>query len=120
MRNMLRGMLDVLMALKDEAKSFNDLRTLRLSPNTILARIREAQEQGLVHQKLHPRTGRKPRIRYELTKQGRDMLKQYSLIIDDYVKLKQEFDELEKRAQEKEKDMRYLLLHGIKESDTKQ
>jgi len=113
-RNLLRGMVDILVMLKDEAKSFNDLRKLRLSPNTILARIREAQEQGLVQQKLHPRKGRKPRIKYELTQEGRNALKEYSLVIDDYIELRKEFDDLEKKAREKEKEMKYLLLHHNK------
>jgi len=110
---MLKGMIEILVYLKDEARSFNDLRNLHLSPSTILARLREAQAQGLVEQTLCLSKGRKTRakIKYDLTSEGKAMLKSYESIIDRYIELRKELDELESKLREKEKEMKYLLLH---------
>lgn len=111
-KGILKGMIEIPMDLRDGAKSFNDLRRLKLSPNTILARLREAQEQGLVKQKLYPCKGKKAKIKYDLTDEGKLMLTSYESIIDRYIELRKELDELENKLREKEKEMKYLLLHG--------
>jgi DNA-binding HxlR family transcriptional regulator len=106
-------MIEILVDLKDGAKSFNDLRRLHFSPSTILARLREAQAQGLVNQSLCSCKGKKTRarIKYDLTNEGKVMLKSYESIIDRYIELRKELDELESTLREKEKQMKYLLLH---------
>ena len=114
-RNLLKGMIDILIYLRDEAKSFNDLKKLNLSPNTILARLREAQEKGLVKQRLCPCKGKKARIKYDLTGEGKLMLKNYESIIDRYLELSKELDELERKLRDKEKEMKYLLLNSKKQ-----
>ena len=104
-----KGLLDVLMMLEAGEKSFSDLKALGLSPNTVLLRIREAQERGLVDQRLFPRKGRKPRIKYVLTKEGEEVLKMYESIRERYTELRTELQSLQEEARKKQKEMRYLL-----------
>jgi len=113
-KNLLKGMLDILICLRDDARSFNDLKRLNLSPNTILARLREAQEKGFVRQRLYPRKGKKAKIKYDLTDEGELMLKDYESIIDRYLELSRELAELEKKLREKEREKKYLLLSSEK------
>lgn len=113
-RSILKGMIEILMCLKNESKSFNDLRRLHFSPSTILARLREAQAQGLIKQTLCSSKEKKTRakIKYDLTEEGKLMLKSYEAVIDKYFELRKELDGLESKLKEKEKQMKYLLLHG--------
>jgi len=104
-----KGLLDVLMMLETGEKSFTELKTLDLSPNTILSRLREAQMKGLVEQKLFPRKGRKPRIKYVLTKEGKEVLKMYESIRERYTELRAELQNLQEEVRKKEKEMKYLL-----------
>lgn len=104
-----KGLLDVLMMLETGEKSFTELKTLDLSPNTVLSRLREAQKKGLVDQKLFPRKGRKPRIKYILTEEGEKVLKMYESIRERYTELRAELQNLQEEARKKEKEMKYLL-----------
>lgn len=104
-----KGLLDVLMMLETGEKSFTELKTLDLSPNTVLSRLREAQKKGLVDQKLFPRKGRKPRIKYVLTEEGEKVLKMYESIRERYTELRAELQNLQEEARKKEKEMKYLL-----------
>jgi len=104
-----KGLLDVLMMLEEGEKSFTELKALDLSPNTVLARLREAQERGLVNQKLFPRKGRKPKIKYVLTREGKEVLKMYESIRERYTELKAELQNLQEEVRKKEKEMKYLL-----------
>jgi len=104
-----KGLLDMLMMLEEGAKSFTELKALDLSPNTVLARLREAQKRGLVDQKLFPRKGKKPRIKYVLTKEGEYVLKMYESIRERYTELKAELQSLQEEVRKKEKEMKYLL-----------
>ncbi len=48
-----KGSIDILLQLEESPKSFNELEeALKLSPNTILSRLREAQKLGLVKEDL--------------------------------------------------------------------
>lgn len=104
-----KGLLDVLMMLETGEKSFTELKTLDLSPNTVLSRLREAQKKGLVDQKLFPRKGRKPSIKYVLTDEGEKVLKMYESIRERYTELRAELQNLQEEARKKEKEMKYLL-----------
>lgn len=104
-----KGLLDVLMMLETGEKSFTELKALDLSPNTVLSRLREVQEKGLVDQKLFPRKGRKSRIKYVLTKDGEEVLKTYASIREKYTELRVELQNLQEEVRKKEKEMKYLL-----------
>lgn len=105
-----KGLLDVLMALEKNEKSFTELKSLDLSPNTLLARLREAQEKGLVMQELVPVGDKRPRIKYKLTNDGKDTLKMYSSVREKYTELKMELQQLQEEVRKKEKELKYLLL----------
>ncbi|WXG43073.1 MAG: winged helix-turn-helix transcriptional regulator [Promethearchaeati archaeon SRVP18_Atabeyarchaeia-1] len=117
MSRIQKGMVDLLAMLGDGAKSFSELKKLNLSPSTLLKRIREAQQRGMVKEKLDPRGRKKPTIKYELTDQGKKTLKQFESIIDRYQELKLELDDLVRKQREKEKEIEYLLLQHGNESD---
>jgi len=104
-----KGLLDVLMMLETEEKSFTELKALDISPNTVLSRLREAQKKGLVEQKLFPVKGKKPRIKYVLTKQGKEVLTMFESIREKYVDLRTELQSLQEEVRKKEKEMKYLL-----------
>jgi len=104
-----KGLLDVLMMLETGAKSFTELKALDLSPNTVLSRLREAQKRGFVDQKLFPRMGRKPKIKYVLTKEGEEVLKMYESIRERYTELRAELQGLQEEVRKKEKELKYLL-----------
>jgi len=105
-----KGLLDVLMALEKNEKSFTELKPLGLSPNTLLARLREAQEKGLIIQELVPVKGKRPRIKYKLTREGEDTLKMYASVREKYTELKMELQQLQEEVRKKEKELKYLLL----------
>ncbi len=104
-----KGLLDVLMMLETGEESFTELKTLDLSPNTVLSRLREAQKKGFVDQKLFPRKGRKPRIKYVLTEEGEKVLKMYESIRERYTVLRAGLQNLQEEARKKEKEMKYIL-----------
>jgi len=104
-----KGLFDVLLALEKGEKSFTELKKIGLSPNTLLARLREAQEKGLIVQKLVPIKGKRPRIKYELTKEGKETLKMYESVRERYLELKMELQRLQQEVRKKEKEMKYLL-----------
>ncbi len=105
-----KGLLDVLMALEENEKSFTELKSLNLSPNTLLSRLREAQTKGLVVQELVPVKGKRARIKYKLTEDGKDTLKMYASVREKYVELKMELQQLQEEVRKKEKELKYLLL----------
>ena len=105
-----KGLLDVLMALEENAKSFTELKFLNLSPNTLLARLREAQAKGLVLQELVPVKGKRPRIKYKLTEEGKNTLKMYASVRERYTELKMELQQLQEEVRKKEKELKYLLF----------
>lgn len=105
-----KGLLDVLMALEEDEKSFTELKSLNLSPNTLLARLREAQAKGLVLQELVPVKCKRARIKYKLTEEGKDALKMYASVREKYKELKMELQQLQEEVRKKEKELKYLLF----------
>jgi DNA-binding HxlR family transcriptional regulator len=104
-----KGLLDVLMALEGSEKSFTELKALGLSPNTLLARLREAQSNDLVVQELVPVEGKRARVKYKLTKDGKNTLQMYASVREKYTELKMELQRLQEEARKKEKELKYLL-----------
>ena len=111
-----KGLLDLLVMLEDGPKTFSQLKVLNLSPSTILSRLREAQEMGLVDQKLYPKKGKRSEIRYLLSKDGVEMLKMYGSIRDRYTQLRMELQSLQEEIRTKEKEMKFLLSTANKAS----
>lgn len=105
-----KGLLDVLIALEESERSFTEMKSLNLSPNTLLARLREAMAKGLVSQELVPIKGKRPRIKYRLTKEGKDTLKMYASVREKYTELKMELQQLQEEVRKKEKELKYLLF----------
>jgi len=105
----LKGAFDILFELGKKEGSFNELENmLNLSPNTVLARIREARDLGLVEERLFGGNGRS-KIKYVLTKRGRDVLGASNSLRGTYLKLRGRIDELEEERKEKEKEIKKLL-----------
>ena len=109
-----KGLLDVLLTLNGGRKTFADLKeVIRMSPTTILRRLRELQDRGWVDQGLLPVRGRKPRIDYVLTEDGLRLLKHCSSIVDRYVQLREELVGLERAASKTEDKVKHLLLSDL-------
>lgn len=105
----LKGAFDILFKLSEKEGSFNDLKNmLNLSPNTVLARIRAARDLRLVEEKLFGGNGRS-KIKYVLTKKGKDVLEASNSLRGTYLKLRGRIDELEEGRKEKEKEIKKLL-----------
>lgn len=99
----------ILLSLKEEAKSFNALKNLDMSPNTLLSHLREAQAKGWVNDKLIRQKDKKPRITYNLTIEGETLLKTYSSIISQYTDMRKELEVMQNKVREGEKKIKYLL-----------
>mgnify|MGYP001083721838 CR=1 FL=1 len=104
-----KGFFDILLMLDEGAKTFIELKSLGLSPNTILHRLREAQEMGLVQEQLVPQKGKRSQIAYILTAQGKDLVMKYLPVKTKYLSLKEELDNLTKQGEKIEHNMRFLL-----------
>lgn len=103
-----KGGLDLLAELSEGIKSFNDLEdALPLSPNTVLSRLREAQDLGLVGARAEGGRG-KPRILYELTKTGEEALEPFQPILETYLERREELEQLEERAKEKTEEINVI------------
>ncbi|KXA90499.1 hypothetical protein AKJ57_04090 [candidate division MSBL1 archaeon SCGC-AAA259A05] len=104
-----KGSLKILMELSQEPKSFKHLQdTLSHSPNTILERLREAQDLGLVEETVEGR-GRERRIKYICTNTGLGVLNQ-STSLQKYKDLEEEVRKLKEKMKEKEKQMEDIRL----------
>ena len=112
-----KGLLDVLLTLNECPRTFTELKeVIRMSPTTILHRLRESQVRGWVNQGLSPVKGRKPRIDYVLTEDGLHLLKQCSMIVSRYVELREELIGLETAMAETEGKVKHLLLSSLDSS----
>jgi len=110
-----KGGLDLLAELSEGIKSFNDLEdALPLSPNTVLSRLREAQDLGLVGARAEGGRG-KPRILYELTKTGEEALEPFQPILETYLERREELEQLEERAKEKTEEINVIKNSTIEE-----
>ena len=105
-----KGSLDILYKLKESPKSFNELEeSIGMSPNTILARLREAQKFGMVEEKLIREKEGRSKIKYALTKKGYDVSDNFRNIANKYMHLREEIQELEGEKRSKEKEMKEIL-----------
>jgi DNA-binding HxlR family transcriptional regulator len=104
-----KGSLDLLFRLSTKEQSFTDLKiSIKMSPNTVLARLRDATKLGLVEEKLFKTAGR-ALIKYILTAEGRKTVTSLGSVKRDYEKLKKELDELKDSEKEKEAKITQLL-----------
>ena len=105
-----KGSLDVLLLLAGGEKSFNDLKkSLGLSPNTVLDRLREAQRLDLAREELFRDPGGRSRIKYTLTDKGGKIIGASKHIMDSYMKLRRQAERFENQKREKEMEMKELL-----------
>jgi len=80
---------DMLLLIKKEPKSFNEmLKTLRAYPHTLNRRLKELRKYGLIEPIVVKIEG-KERIKYRLTKKGREILPE----IEEFVKLSKKVEE---------------------------
>ena len=106
-----RGSLDILYILEDGPKSFDEFKPqLKLSPNTIVSRLRTAQSLGIIEQKLIGETKGRSKIKYDLTKKGEKILEASGDIKNRYLELKKEINELRKGIKNKDSEIEKLLL----------
>jgi len=103
------GFIEVLLALEGGAKSFVELKSLDMSPTTVLRRLREAQKMGYAGQRLVAKEGRRARIKYALTTKGRRAARVYAPIRGRYSHLREELGQLERALHEKRSEMKFLL-----------
>ena len=104
-----KGSLDLLFRLSTKEQSFTDLKiSIKMSPNTVLARLRDATKLGLVEEKLFKTAGR-ALIKYILTAEGKKTVTSLGSVKRDYEKLKKELDELKDSEKEKEAKITQLL-----------
>lgn len=113
-----KAFVDILLMLEGDAKSFSELKALGFSPNTILLRLRNAQKQGLIKEELFSQGGKKSRIKYTLTNEGRDVLENLLPIKSKYLDMKKEIDDLETEIRTKEQNIKYLLTSILKSKHT--
>ena len=105
-----KGFFDVLFSLSSGDKSFNELEeSLSLSPNTVLARLREMQKAGIIMEILSSDSGGRSKIKYMITDKGRKIVEESKSIQKDYLELRKKIKELEKQKDEKETEIRELL-----------
>jgi DNA-binding HxlR family transcriptional regulator len=104
-----RGSIDILFNLAEEEKSFNELESLNLSPNTVLSRLREAQALNLIEEKLLRQKEGRSKIKYVLTKKGKEIMDVSKSFKKDYLKLREEINGLEENIRKKEEEIKTLL-----------
>jgi len=114
-----KGSLDIIYILANGPKSFDELkRLLKLSPNTILSRVREAQTLGIIEQKLLEETKGKSidemkgrsKIKYVLTKRGEKILEVSEGVKNRYLDLKKEIHGLQMNIRKKDSEIKSLLF----------
>ena len=109
-----RGALDVLFKLSEKSMGFNELKTsIRVSPNTLLARIKEATKLELIEETLI-RTERRSLIKYKLTKEGKKTIDGLGNIKKKYLEIKTELDKIKSSENEKERELKEVLSSKIR------
>ena len=105
-----KGAADLMFEISEGPKTFNELVDLiRLGPNTVLSRLREAQSLGLVEERLERKESGRPSISYAITHAGKKAIEPLISIRINYIKLKKELNELKEREKEKEAKITQLL-----------
>jgi len=80
---------DVFLLIKDESKSFNEIqKKLNMYPDTLNRRIKELIGYDLIESVVIHVEGR-DRIKYQLTKKGKDMLPE----IEEFVRLSKKIED---------------------------
>lgn len=105
-----KGSLDILFQLDKVPKSFSELEeVLRLSPNTLASRLKEARKPTLIKEELTRENGR-AKIKYVLTEKSKKVVKKFESIRKEYEKIQKEIAGLEEQLKEKEELLRKLLV----------
>lgn len=108
------GTFDLMLRLSEEPKSFIELKGGRISPNTVLSRLRMLQKLQLVETKLvEVNKDKRARIKYTLTGNGKKVMKRYLPIKSNYLQIRAAMSNLENQIYE-QKDAIKLLLSSIK------
>jgi len=105
-----KGGLDIFFMLAHGPKTFDELQSLNLSPNTILWRLREARTLDIVEQRLMSVERGRSKIKYHLTKRGEEILKVSMPIKKDYIGLREEINRLEEEIRKREDKIKNLLF----------
>lgn len=99
----------ILILLSEKDLSFNELKnSIKASPNTVLARLREAMQIGIVEEKL-VKTGKRALIKYTLTKEGGDFVKNLKDFKGHFITVNKELDEIKEKEKKKEIEINELL-----------
>jgi len=105
-----RGSIEVLLELDKGTQSFNQLKSLNLSPNTVLNRLREAQRLGLVKPLLLS-SEKRIRIRYGLSEDGRNLVSKFHVAASRYLKLQRQISKL---SEEKKRAFKRIALELVR------
>jgi DNA-binding HxlR family transcriptional regulator len=105
-----KGGIDIIFMLSNGLKSFDEFKPLKLSPNTILLRLREAQSLGIIEQKLLGGMKGRPKIKYALTGRGGKVLEASKDIKNRYLELNEEVNRLKMEIRKKESEIQTLLF----------
>ena len=112
------GAIEILSKLSDKERSFGELKELGISSGTLSKRLKEAIKLGLVKQEVkHEEGSLKPRIVYQLTEEGRNLLKSIEHVKEEYLKTKEEIEKLKREIRERERALRNLLKKIVKGGD---
>lgn len=105
-----KGAVDLMFEVSEGPKTFNELVYLiRLGPNTVLSRLREAQTLGLVEEKLTRKEKGRSSISYKITEAGKRKMKDLEIIKKDYIKLREELKKMKAEEKEKERKINSIL-----------
>jgi len=105
-----RGSVEVLLELDEGTRSFNQLKRLNLSPNTVLNRLREAQELGLVKPLLLS-SEKRIRIRYGLSEDGKTLVSKFHVAASRYLRLQKRISEL---SEEKKRAFKRIAVQLVR------
>lgn len=104
-----KGALDLIFQLSKSSLGFNELKkVISGSPNTLLLRLKESARLGLIEETL-VKTGKRPLIKYRLTKEGKIVVGELSGIEKKYSEIKKQINEAEETKKKKEKELRQIL-----------
>ena len=104
-----RGGALLLIRLSEKDMSFNELKTaMKLSPNTVLSRLREATRIGIVEEKL-VKTEKRSLIKYTLTKEGRAFFDDLRDFKKHFIIVNEELDKIKEEEKKKEAQLNEVL-----------
>lgn len=111
-----KGALDVLFKLAEKPMGFNELKaSIHISPNTLLMRIKEATNLGLIEETL-VRTEKRSLIKYKLTNTGKKAIDGLGNVKKKYLEVKAELDRIKNSKNEKEKELEEILSSKVRSS----